>query len=79
MPIRSLAMYITSASAMADTTDDSLMRKITLATTPGMEVLMACGMTTRLNVCHLLKPSTYADSRCTSGMVSKPPRIASAI
>ena len=79
MPIRSLAMYITSASAMAETTLDSLNRKITLATTPGMAVDTACGRMTRVMVCVEVSPSTYAVSRCTLGTASNPPRIASAM
>ena len=50
-------MYITSASAIAETTEDSLIRKITLATTPGIDVLIACGITTCNIVCRELRPS----------------------
>ncbi len=72
-------MYMTSASAMAETTDDSLMRKITFATMPGVDMLTACGTITRVSVCQVLKPSMYAFSRWICGTDCSPARIDSAM
>jgi len=46
MPMRSFATYTRSGSATTETTEVSLMRKMTLAASGGTEVAMACGRAT---------------------------------
>ena len=60
--MRSFATYTRSGSATTETTEVSLMRKMTLAASGGTEVATACGRATWRSVWVRVRPSADADS-----------------
>ena len=77
--MRSFATYTRSGSATTETTEVSLMRKMTLAASGGTEVAMACGRATWRSVCVRVRPSADADSHWIVAIESRPERRASAM
>ena len=79
LPISSFATNTRSARATTETTDVSLMRKMTLATSAGKHADTACGTTTWRIAAPGLIPSETADSHWMRSTDSRPERKASAM